>query len=348
MTQEYLFVGNEHKTKVQKYKPAPGKIKIETVTLRNTDCWMISYTIDGENEDSANILSAVNNYITENFSPTILTNDSSAYYNKRLFPYVNEFERKLRKLLYLKSAVNKNDAVSENIKNLEEQDLGEIFELLFTDDSFISAVKGMILKKTYKFTKSQIFAQIEAIDENANWDHLIGEVAVPALKESHQEVRAFRNDVMHAHNIDAKVFRKAFMLFRKINAQLDSEIGTVMEIAEKQIKRKEISDYNTALRKAIQLSEQYAKITELVKQATSPELLALQEVAREVTFSQNSIKLQELLKEIKSNYPKIEIPYSSILESQKAFQLRQTLLDLYGQRSKDDETGNSQSDSPEP
>lgn len=183
MTQEYLFVGTEHKTKILKYRPSSEQIDREVIALKGTDCWIISYTVDGENEGSAKLLSSVNSYITNNFAPITLTNDCSAYYNKRLFPHINEFERKLRKLLYLKSVINKDDIASENIKDLEGKDLGEIFELLFTDDVFINTVRGKVKSMTGKFTKKQIATTIDSIDENVNWDHLIGKDAVPTLKE---------------------------------------------------------------------------------------------------------------------------------------------------------------------
>lgn len=73
-------------------------------------------------------------------------NESAAYFNKSLYPYFNEFERKLRKLLYLKSALQHDATASQNIKELESKDLGTIFELLFTDTQFIKDVKKASMK----------------------------------------------------------------------------------------------------------------------------------------------------------------------------------------------------------
>ena len=74
--------------------------------------------------------------IRKKFSPIALTNDSSEYYNKVLFPYINKFECKLRCFLYLKSTVSENPENFKNIQNLESKDFGEIYELLFTDANF--------------------------------------------------------------------------------------------------------------------------------------------------------------------------------------------------------------------
>lgn len=307
MTQEYLFVGNQYKTKVQKYKPNPEKIKTEIICIKNTDCWIVSYTVAGENESSANILSTVNEYITSNFEPTVLTNDSSAYYNKRLFPNVNEFERKLRKLLYLKSAINKDDTSAENIKNLEEQDLGKIFELLFTDERFMQAVRDRLRNKTGKFTKRQIVRELEAIAENAIWGHLIGESAVPMLKDEHEMVRAYRNDVMHAHNIDTKTFHNAQELFETVNEQLDLEIGLVMDLAEKQESKPEKSDYNKILNDAIAASESYREMADLIRHTMSPQYSELQEAVRKLNFDSDYIKTVKQLQDLTALQRKIDM-----------------------------------------
>ena len=83
--------------------------------------------------------------IVENFAPTVLINESLAYFNRKLFPYINEFERKLRKFLYLKSAIYTGEKRIENIRDLESKDLGEIFVLLFTDAEFVKASKTKVI-----------------------------------------------------------------------------------------------------------------------------------------------------------------------------------------------------------
>lgn len=298
MTQEYLFVGNQHKAKVQKYKPNPEKIGTETISIKSTDCWIVSYTAVGENEGNANMLSAVNDYIMSNFAPTVLTNDSSAYYNKRLFLKINEFERKLRKLLYLKSALNKDDVAAENIKNLEERGLGWIFDLLFTDECFMETARKMVREKKGRFSKHQIVRELESITEDVSWNHLVGENAVAMLREEHEMVRAYRNDAMHAHNINMETFHKAQELFEKVNAQLDVEIGLVMALAEKPKETTEKSDYNRVLKDAMEAYESYRHMKELFKYATSPEQLELQEIARKLELDPDYRKAMKDITEL--------------------------------------------------
>ena len=250
MIQEYLFIGGEERAEIEEYRPK--KVAVEIYEIENSECWIATYSVSGEKEESANLLSKVNKHIISKYHPTVLTNGCAAYYNKMLFPYINEFERKLRKLLYLKSALNKNDIATENIKNLESKDLGEIFTLLFTDDLFVKKVKTAINTKTWQFTRQEILSEIEKLTENTTWDHLIGTASVPALREQFLTVKDYRNDVMHAHDVETKIFRDAKKLYEQINKQLDSEIRKIIDIAEKNPEETKNSDYNSDLSSALE------------------------------------------------------------------------------------------------
>lgn len=153
--------------------------------------------------------------------------------------------------------MNKNDAAVENIKNLESKDLGEIFTLLFTDDQFVKNVKTAVNAKTWQFTRQEILSVIEKFTENITWDHLIGTTSVPTLREQILTVKDYRNDVMHAHDIEAKAFRDAKKLFEHVNKQLDSEIRKIIDIAEKNPEETKNSDYNLDLSSVL---ERYANV----------------------------------------------------------------------------------------
>lgn len=229
MLQEYLFKDKKILDEVKNYGPKDVQINIKEID--NSECFVAQYLLTGEKEDSALELSIINEFVIKKFSPIVLTDESSAYFNKRLFPLVNGFERKLRKLLYLKSALLK-DSENENIKNLEEKDLGTIFEILFADESFIKEVKKNVTDKTWKFTKNEIIGMIDGLDENTLWDTLLGKEVVPSLRSNFSIVRKYRNSVMHAHNIDVKTYRAAMKLFTEIIVQLDNEIGKLIDRVE--------------------------------------------------------------------------------------------------------------------
>lgn len=250
MIQEYLFIDNTHREEVEKY--APDKVVREIYDIDNSVCWIVTYSLLKENEDCAKILSQINNYVVNRFKPTVLTNGSSAYYNRKLYPHINEFERKLRKLLYLKSAIYHGEKKIDNIRDLEAKDLGTIFELLFTDAEFVKAVRTKVNERTWQFTKKEIIATLQKITEDTVWNNLLGAESVTSLRENYIAVKDYRNDVMHAHNIDTDTYRQAKKLFIDINEQLDTEIGLIIKKAEEAPEETANSAFNETLNTAIE------------------------------------------------------------------------------------------------
>ncbi|MDD6880156.1 MAG: hypothetical protein PUE18_01095 [Firmicutes bacterium] len=268
MIQEYLFTSDEHRHTVEQY--APESCEKDIYDIDNSDCWIVTYSKEGTNESSAKILSSVHSYIVNNFHPTVLSNECSAYYNKALYPHFNEFERKLRKLLYLKSALSRDAKGSALIKDLESKDFGEIFTLLFSDAQFVQGTKALVNNKTWQFTKDEILAAIEAISENTVWDNLIGKDAVPLLRSDFAKVKSFRNDIMHAHSMETAKYNEAAKLIKEINKQLDAEIGNIIGTKET-VQGDSAQDFNAALGDAIRNMDEAQSIKNWQEQ-----LIALQ------------------------------------------------------------------------
>ncbi len=230
MIQEYLFTNDEHRKAVEQYIKdiSEGEIR----DIENTECWIVTFFKEGQSGKAAKALSIVNDYVVSNFRPIVLSDGCSAYYNKDLYQPYNEFERKLRKLLYLKSALSQDAKDSDLIKDLEKKDFGKIFELLFSDDQFVNDVKASIKEKTWKFTKTEIITAIQELSENTLWDRLIGKDAVPLLRSDFVRVKSYRNDIMHAHSMNTSDHDDAKELIQKINTQLDDEIGKIIDVKE--------------------------------------------------------------------------------------------------------------------
>lgn len=58
MIQEYLFIDNTHREAVEKY--VPDKATREIHDIDNSTCWIVTYSLSKENEDSAKVLSQIN------------------------------------------------------------------------------------------------------------------------------------------------------------------------------------------------------------------------------------------------------------------------------------------------
>lgn len=323
MIQEYLFMDATHRGAVEEY--SPDKVNVDFFDIENSTCWIAQYTMGGENEDSAKALSLINDYIVEHFNPTILTNESSAYYNKKLFPDINEFERKLRKLLYLKSAIYHGDKKIDNIRNLETKELGVIFELLFTDVNFVKNARSKVNEKTWQFTKREIVAALQNIAEDTLWNDLLGNEAIASLSDNFLTVKNYRNDVMHAHNIDTKTFRDAKKLFGDINTQLDEEIGRILQTAQRQPETTESSDYNDTLNAALQtynLSGMTQAAKEIADYMAGLDSETIRAVALEIQKRYMTIdysEIQDTIKKALENYSNVEIEKTlqRIIDTQK-------------------------------
>lgn len=246
---EFLFEDKKDRATIEAYMPSDKKIFRDIVDFENAECWVLVFRTDGDDSAGARLLSDIFTRITDWYHPVILTNECSAYYNQLLFPLFNDFERKLRKLLYLKSAFSSDGG--ENISRLEEMELGSIFEMLFTDDDFIAVSKQKINEKTWKYTKEEILEALNGIPENVLWDRLIGADCVPTLRRHFSDVRCCRNDTVHAHNIDAPAFKRAQALIVAVNGELDSEIESIIDRINGQVRTETDRQFNSGLAAAI-------------------------------------------------------------------------------------------------
>lgn len=263
----------------------------EYYQLNGNDSWISLFSHESNSEDSAILLSKLNIKIMENHSPTVLTNESSQYFNKRLFPLLNDFERKLRKLLYLYISINPSLEGTERIKDLEKLDFATIFKHLFTDELFYKHLKKQITDVANKLTKKEIIDMIAEMEENCLWGKLIGNDRVSNLVKQPSLVRSMRNSVMHAHNIDHTEYKKSKKLYEKINQELDTEIGALTG-------KEHVNEHD--METAIQLSNSLSEMLEtgrsyddfLPKETLIPLLLSL---GTHVTDIETSLKAKSLL-----------------------------------------------------
>lgn len=318
MIQEYLFT-DDIKINDEKELSLCGFVP-EIEPIKNSDCKIVKYISAGNSVEDAKSLSSVNETIMDKYKPTVLTNESSAYFNKRLYPLFNEFERKLRKLLYLKSALYKNKDDVKAIDNLEGMDFGELFELLFIDTKCMSETKDYV--KKYKFSSASLIRHIREIEENTLWKKLFSDGAVSDFEGEYDTVRKHRNDVMHAHNVTYTNYKEALKLIQIINEELDSEIGKTIGLKESNqtapnvdynkvinetIASKKTVDYLNSIQGAYEnymtqidesmpsiSKESIEQINELAKYYNSPEAMALQRLA----YSPEVIKMAEYQREM--------------------------------------------------
>ena len=231
MLLQYLIIKDEKTTKIKDFKPGSELVKMNCEELKDSDIFLLTFSVDSNDIKAARLLDTLNNMIVEKYKNecTVLENQASAYFNKSLFPLINDFERLLRKVLYTAKStlLNKDkidskikEKIEKNIIDIEEMEFGPLFEILFTDENFNKTVKSVV-GRANPCTKKQFIELIEQQTENPLWTNFpVAKDVCPTLTESFTEIRYFRNDVMHAHNIDAKTFSKAKKLFEEVNDEL--------------------------------------------------------------------------------------------------------------------------------
>lgn len=261
MIQEYLIKDEGILNALQDF--SSDKIKQEVSNVGSIH--ILSITISGENEESAKALSKIHEEIISTNEFIVLSNGSSEYFNKSLFPQINEFERRLRKLLYLAAVLSDNGKIGgiENIKDLEKKDLGDIFETLFTDREFNNKTRAIKVDISWQYSKKWLTQYIRSIDEVTLWGELLGN-NIQDLSNHYIEVKDARNDVMHAHDLNYSGYLKIKERFKKINQEIDQLI--VKLCTNDGDSFKQFEKFNIHLSEA--LKEQARMLSEVMKPLT--------------------------------------------------------------------------------
>lgn len=228
MTLEYLVSNKEDAQKCINLINDEGKVSSSNSML-NENYYIVTATIDSESKEAAFVLSSLNKKICESINCTVLTNGSASYFNKVLFPLINDFERKLRKLLYSTSAIKTDVKGRDTIADLEAKDFGQLFDILFKDNDYQKRIIAFVNSKNGKGWRGysqELLSFLKEEEEDLLWDRLL-ENKVPSLRKNFSDLRNKRNDVMHAHNIDKEGFLYSLRLFKAANREIDIAIESL-------------------------------------------------------------------------------------------------------------------------
>lgn len=195
----------------------------------NDSYYIVTASLKSDSDTSAIVLSKLHENVMSTIDCTVLTDESSAHYDRVLYPLINEFERKLRKLLYSASVLN--DEGDNQISDLESKDFGELFALLFRDEDYWKKVKVFVNDQKngtdgWKGFAGELNRFLESVTEKPLWDKLLPGRA-PLLRENFSDVQKYRNDVMHAHYIKRKDYLQIKRLFDNINSEIDEAIESL-------------------------------------------------------------------------------------------------------------------------
>lgn len=236
MVLEFLFFDKRQRDKIELFNKelvSTGNENVQTfpfqITYKDFDgfeCWIVKYEKSGNSEKDAKQSSDICMRVYQEFSPIIVTDESSEYFNKSLYPLVNKFERLLRKFLYLKVSQCDEDKFRNIVTDIDQKDFGDIYTMLFVDSSFRAAARDKIKKLN---TRAEMFEAIDSLQESTAWHMLVGDAVLSIVKDNFDLVKEYRNDVMHAHNISWDKYKKAKKLFSDANTDLEKEISQLLQ-----------------------------------------------------------------------------------------------------------------------
>lgn len=198
-------------------------------------------------------------------------------------------------------AIIKND--KEQFRNLygklEKIDFGELYKMLFTDESFIKGAKSIINQGKHEklnlilngsFSKEEILTLIKQVEEHTMWDKVNEGKSIPKLKKEFHKIKNFRNNVMHAHNINQGTYESAKSLYLDLNEELNSEIENILSKNSEYYIREDLSDYiNSTI-------DEYER-NSITKSGESIEHLS--ELLKNSQFIDINIKNEDIIKTMK-------------------------------------------------
>lgn len=197
-----------------------------TVSIKQNNqngIYILSIDICGEDESCAKSLSEILEEITtkcpnENFF--ISKNEASVFFNRQLYPHFNNFERNLRRLIYI-IAIKSNDSNMNSIADkIENFDFGEIGNEIIYNKKTVKAYKDQIQNDpNTKFYRRKALADAK---DKTLWSFMVEDKTF--FVEHFEQLTTYRNDVMHAHNMDYTNYCKALILITGANEELYSLI----------------------------------------------------------------------------------------------------------------------------
>lgn len=222
-------------------------------------------------QDAINILESVNaslmgkeNIFDSSFVSIVSYDYISEYYCNKLFPYLNEFERKLRKILFSIYTLNFNleyycattsEEFQKGLKqksniskydNIPKQDcyikLGfysldysDIDKLLFTKSTTLKEEQKLekFLSKNQDLTKlsdSEIREAFKLCSNKTDWERFFGDKNFDDnFQQILNDIRNFRNNIAHCKFISKEQYENCIDILKKTTKSLDVAIKITEE-----------------------------------------------------------------------------------------------------------------------
>ena len=113
---------------------------------------------------------------------------------------------------------NDNNKLERFKNQIEDKTFDEIFKFLFIDESFNKNITEKINRGN--LNKSELLKIISDIEEKPFWSKVFPKYNNCFLQNHYNELRNYRNDIMHAHNISWETSKKIIDIYSRANGEL--------------------------------------------------------------------------------------------------------------------------------
>lgn len=315
----------------------------------------LNLQLEGKNKANASVLSSVKKLIRNGkhragYNIVISYDESSMYFNKKLFSFISEHESKLRQLIYLILIdIFGSTWVRQTLDEKQQTELknnlrsNKLIERGLEAFSYHEYISFLFDQRPNKFTNDfidRIIEEIESAEEinktklltffrnnksHSLWESSFSEIDYVEAEKDIRAIRDIRNSVMHNKEISTQEFEKNKKLIRKSNKGLDRALEYVKSEHIREIRPDEVL---ISLQETIaNIGSQYAALLEPMRDAVS----ALNESISKV-YDSSALDLSQALRD---NIKNAMLPFSNLYQntrlsdSMKTFQnIQQLYIDI--------------------
>lgn len=212
MKSEYILYDNSKLEEILKL--ANEELTVDKREIVKSKNLLISFTTNNNEEKDAIKLFEINQKITSNYKVKMIRNEGLEYAHRKLYAFVNEFEFKIRRFLYLLNEDIDDKEIKKFIDEIESKNFGDIFYFLFIDENYCK-------NKNKNSNKNKSPKQAFNLEKKAFWNRDFSAIKKSIFKDNYKKLRNYRNDVMHAHNISWEKYKDISNLYFRTNNELD-------------------------------------------------------------------------------------------------------------------------------
>lgn len=228
MQLSFLIRGNGLKDKYANASLPDGVTRtIGAYKAEGGDLFFVSFTIDRDTIRNARVLAALRDSLPAGDDVRILKDGASAKFCELLYPHFCRFEKGMREAITIATCAEQGNFDDPRIIEIEEKlTLEALYTVLFYDSGFVKEAKNLT-KGGGTFTRNELKAMLDTLDERILWDVLFSDDDMPTFRERRIEIKDRRNDVMHYHKMSESLFDETRDLMKRVNAEIDSYLERV-------------------------------------------------------------------------------------------------------------------------